>query len=94
MAISRDERRAGRKKRVVGVFGDALADPVLDLLELTDLAWHDVYDEIAPSEEIVDDILLCSEGEIGKLIRVARMAVADWRDLKVSALELRNRLGS
>lgn len=89
MAISRAERRAERKGRVVAVFGDALADPVLDLLELTEFAWHDCYNEITPSEGIVDEILLCSEGEITKLIRAARLAVEDWRDLKLWAQRIR-----
>jgi hypothetical protein len=85
MAISRAERRADRKVRVVAVFGEARAAAVLDLLELTELAWHDCYGEITPSEEIVDDILLCSEGDVAKLIQVARLAVVDRRDLKLLA---------
>jgi hypothetical protein len=89
MAISRAERRVERKNRVVAVFGDALADPVLDLLEITELAWHDCYGEISPSEGIVDDILLCSKGEMTKLIQAARLAVADWRDLKMAAQQIR-----
>jgi hypothetical protein len=89
MAISRAERRAGRIARVVAIFGDALAASVLDLLKLTELAWHDCYGEITPSEEMVDDILLCSKGELAQLIRVARQAVSDWRDVKVAAAEIR-----
>jgi hypothetical protein len=73
----------------VAIFGDALAASVLDLLELTELAWHDCYGEITPSEEMVDDILLCSKGELAHLIRVARQAVSDWRDVKVTAAEIR-----
>jgi len=88
MAISRAERRAGRIARVVAIFGDALAASVLDLLELTEFAWHDCHGEITPSEEMVDDILLCSKGELA-LIRVARQAVSDWRDVKVAAAEIR-----
>ena len=45
----------------MAIFGDALAASVLDLLELTELAWHDCYGETTPSEEMVDDILLCSK---------------------------------
>jgi hypothetical protein len=90
MAISRAERRADRKGRVVTIFGEAHAAAVLDLLELTELAWHDCYGEIAPSDGIVDDILLCSEGEMAKLIQVARLAVADWRDLKLLAQHKRS----
>jgi hypothetical protein len=52
-------------------------------------AWHDCYGEITPSEELVDDILLCSKGKLAQLIRVARQAVSDWRDVKVAAAEIR-----
>ena len=89
MAISRAERRPERKSRVAAVFDDVLADPVLDLLEITELAWHDCYGDTSPPEEIVDDILLCSRGNITKLIRAARLAVTDWRDLKLLAEQIR-----
>jgi hypothetical protein len=89
MAVSRAERRRERRPRVIALFGDAAADPVLDLLELTELAWHDCYGEITPSEQIIDDILLCSGGDIAKLIRVAQLAVTDWRDLTLLAEQLR-----
>jgi hypothetical protein len=89
MSVSRSERRTERKSRVVAIFGDVLADSVLDLFELTELAWHDCYNEITPSDSIVDDILLCSGGDLAKLIRFARLAVADWRDLKVAAARIR-----
>ena len=89
MAVSRAERMEQRRPRVVAIFGDTDADPVLDLLELTELAWHDCYGEITPSEQIIDDILLCSGGQIVKLIQVARLAVSDWRDLKLQAEQLR-----
>jgi hypothetical protein len=92
MAIDRAERMAERKGRVVAVFGEALAAPVFDLLELTEMAWHDSYGEITPPEDIVDDILLCSEGEMAKLIRAARLAVIDRRDLKIWALETLSRV--
>jgi hypothetical protein len=90
MAISRAERRAERKERVVAVFGEARAAAVLDLLELTEFAWHDCYREITPSEPIVDDILLCSEGELTKLIQAARLAVRDQRDLTMWAQHKRS----
>jgi hypothetical protein len=89
MAISRAERRAERRTRVIAIFGDLAADSVLDLFELTELAWHDCYGEITPSEGIVDDILLCSGGDLAKLIRITRLAVADWRDLKMAADQIR-----
>jgi hypothetical protein len=78
---------AKRKGRVVAVFGEALAASVLDLLELTELAWHDCYGEITPPEDIIDDILLCSDGDVPKLIQAARLAVIDRRDLKMWALD-------
>jgi hypothetical protein len=85
VAVSRAERRRDREPRVVAVFGPDHATRVLDLLELVELAWHDCYGEITPSEQQVDDLLLQSEGSIEKLIGAARLAVTDWRDLKVAA---------
>ncbi len=73
------------------VFGEDRAPIALDLLELTELAWHDCYGEVTPSEDIIDDILLLSHGNINQLIQATRLAVTDWRDLKVAADELRNR---
>jgi hypothetical protein len=90
MSISRAERRAERKGRIVAVFGEAHAAAVLDLLELTELAWHDCYGEITPSDETVDDILFCSDGEMTKLIQVARLAVSDRRDLWLLAQRKRS----
>lgn len=75
----------------MAVFGQERATIALDLLELTELAWHDCYGEISPPEDIIDDMLLLSHGSIERLIQVARLAVADWRDLKVAAEELRKR---
>jgi hypothetical protein len=62
----------------------------LDLLELTELAWHDCYGDITPPEDIVDDMVVCAEGDLGKLIVAARLALRDWRDLKVTADALRS----
>jgi hypothetical protein len=85
MAVSRGERRAERRGRVVAIFGEDQAEVALDLLELTELAWHDCYNEITPSEDIIDDLLLCSRGDLDGLVRASRLAVTDWRDLKVWA---------
>jgi hypothetical protein len=89
MAISREQRRAERQDRVVAVFGQGGAAAALDVLELTEYAWHDCYGEITPSEELVDDMLLLSEGDLAKLIRAARLAVTDWRDVKLWAQSVR-----
>lgn len=91
MAVSRADRRRDRTPRAIAVFGDERAPIALDLLELTELAWHDCYGETTPSEDVVEDMLLLSRGTIEGLIQVARLAVADWRDLKVAADEFRNR---
>ena len=70
-------------------FGTKLAPRALDLLELLELAWHDCYNEITPSEEIIDDILLLSDGRLDRLIVAARLAVTDSRDLKMAAEDRR-----
>jgi len=93
MAVSRKERRAERKPRVEAIFGEKAGYGVLDVLELTELAWHDCYAEITLPEHIVDEILFCSEGDLVKLMQAARVAVEDWRDLKVWAQTLREQAG-
>lgn len=90
MAVSRADRRRDRTPRARALFGDE-ADVALDLLELTELAWHDCYGEIAPPEDVVEDILLLSEGRIDTLVRFALLAVIDRRDLRVAADEMRDR---
>ena len=90
MAISRAERRAERHDRVVAVFGEVGASAALDVLELTEYAWHDCYGEITPSEALVDDMLLLSEGDLAKLVGAARLAVTDWRDVKLWAQRVRS----
>jgi hypothetical protein len=79
VTIGRAARRAERLPRVEASFG-AATQAALDLLELTELAWHDCYAELTPSEEIIDEILLCSEGEPGLLVQACRLAVEDRRD--------------
>lgn len=71
------------------MFGEERAPSALDLLELIELAWHDCYGEITPSEDVIEDMLLLSEGSIERLIQAARLAISDWRDLQVAAEELR-----
>ena len=90
MAVSRAERRESRKPRVIAVFGEDRAAFALDLLEVTELAWHDCYGEITPSEELIDDMLLLSAGSVEQLIRAVRLGLVDWRDLRVAAERLRN----
>lgn len=84
MAIGREQRRAERRTKVAVLFADR-TDRALDLLELVEMAWHDTYGDITPPEEVIDDILLLSHGNLRLLIRWARLAVADWRDVRLAA---------
>jgi hypothetical protein len=83
--VSRADRRRERQPRVETVFAAPDVDAALDLLELLELAWHDCYGDVSPPDEVVEDVLLLGEGSMEKLVRAARLAVSDWRDLKVAA---------
>jgi hypothetical protein len=74
---------------VVAFFDEDQTPSALDLLELTELAWHDCYGEVTPSEDVIDDMLTVSGGSIEGLIKAAWLAVTDPRDLKVAAEERR-----
>lgn len=91
MAISRAQRRREREPRAEAIFGREASAAALDLLELVEMAWHDCYGEISPSEDQVDDMLVLSEGDIGKLVRAALLGVTDPRDLKLAAEARRRR---
>lgn len=85
MAIGRAARRAERSALVESVLGKSQAPAGLDLLELTEYAWHDCYEEITPPDEVIRNIVTCSEGDLAMMVRAARLAVADWRDLQLWA---------
>ena len=53
MAVGRAERRKLRWDRAAAAFGEDTTPIALDLLELTELAWHDCYGEVTPSEDII-----------------------------------------
>ncbi|HSM45357.1 MAG TPA: hypothetical protein VK969_10115 [Acidimicrobiia bacterium] len=89
MTIGREQRRAERRTKVAVLFADR-TDRVLDLLELLEMAWHDVYGDVTSPVDVVDDIVLLSEGDLELLIRWVRNAVADWRDLRLAADEVRS----
>jgi hypothetical protein len=72
-------------------FGDGDAAIALDLIEVLELAWHDCYGDITPPPGVVDDILICSEGRLDRLIQAAHLAVRDWRDLRLAADDRRAR---
>ena len=61
------------------------ADVALDLVEIVELAWHDTYGDITPPPEVVEDMLVLSDGRIGGLVSAARLGLTDWRDLRVAA---------
>ena len=85
MAVSRADRRRDRWGRVVAVFGESGADRALDLLELVELAWHDCYGERTPSDQVIDDMLIVSDGTLDGLVAAAHLGITDWRDLRVAA---------
>jgi len=41
------------------VLGKSQASGDLDLLELTEYAWHDCHGEVTPSDEVILNILIC-----------------------------------
>jgi hypothetical protein len=91
MAVGRAERRSEREPQVVAVFGEQQAPIALDLIDITELAWHDCYGEVTPPQSVIEDMLTVSEGTVEGLIQAALLAVTDWRDLNVAAEEQRNR---
>lgn len=88
MAVGRAERREGRRTKVAVLFADR-TDRALDLIELMEMAWRDTRDEAFPPEEVIDDVLLLSLGNLPRLIRWARIAVTDPREVKAAADALR-----
>lgn len=85
MAIGRDERRTGRRQQVLAVMADHDVEAALDLLELTQLAWHDCHGDVTPPDEVIDDILVLTDGSLSGLIAAAGPATVDWRDARVAA---------
>ncbi|MFN8158675.1 MAG: hypothetical protein U0R68_14765 [Candidatus Nanopelagicales bacterium] len=88
VVVGRSARRAEREAAVVSSFGTRAA-AALDLLELTEFAWHDCYGDATPPDSVIDDILVVAGGDLGGLIQAARLAVEDFRDLRVSADAIR-----
>ena len=89
MPIGRRERRAARRSAFVDVFGEDRAGVALDLLDVVELAWHDCYGEVTPSDEVIEDMLVCSHGRLDDLVRAAHLALTDWRDLRMQAADER-----
>ena len=81
---SRASRREQRRASVEAAFGSN-AEAALDVLELTEFAWHDCYGDVSPPDNVVEDILTVSEGRLDRLAHAARLAVEDSRDLRMQA---------
>src|SRR3954451_17654490 len=93
VAVGGEERFNAIRSRVVAIFGadDATVERVARVIRLLELAWHDLYGELSPPDEVVDDVLMCSERTIEGLVDSVSEAVTDWRDLRVAADAQRNR---
>ena len=87
---SRAIRRRQRQAALQELFGNE-AEAALDILELTEFAWHDCYGEVIPPDAVIDDIYVCSRGRLADLARAARLAVEDYRDLRLWADGIRGR---
>ena len=91
IGTSRRERREADRGRAALEFGtDAAA--ALDLLDLLELSWHDTHGDLTPPDHVVEDVWVVADGQLSRLASAARLAVVDWRDLRVAADELRARL--
>jgi hypothetical protein len=88
VVVGRASRRAARESEVTRSFGPQAA-AALDLLELTEFAWHDCYGEVTPRDSVIEDILVVAGGDLRSLIQAARLAVEDPRDLRVNADRIR-----
>jgi hypothetical protein len=91
MAIGSEQRRQERRLRVEELFEARDSEAVLDVLHLTDMAWHDCYGprELEIPADVLDDVLLLAGGDLVALIRFARAAVIDFRDIRMAADEQR-----
>ena len=60
---------------------------MLDLLHLTDMAWHDCYgpQDLEVPLAVLDDVLLLAGGDLATLVSAARAAVIDFRDVRLAA---------
>lgn len=93
MAVGRAQRQAERSERFTEVFGEK-TKAALDLVELMEYAWHDCYGEVTPPDGVIEDVLVCAQGSVEKMISVVCLAVTDWRDLRMWANEIRADRGS
>ncbi len=90
MSVGRAARRADRHGYVAAAVGAEHADAALDILELAEYAWHDCYGEVTPPDDVIEDILTCSRGDLARFAAATRLAVLDHRDLKLRAQAVRS----
>lgn len=64
--------------RLEAEFGARLAKRAIDVLALTEMAWHDCYGEALPPGQVVDDVLIVAEGDLERLVVAALLAVTDF----------------
>lgn len=88
MGLGMAVRREAARRRAEADFGQA-SGSALDLVELFELGWHRCYGDLAPPADVMDDLWLVADGDVGRLATAARLAVNDWRDLRVAADRLR-----
>ena len=88
MVTSGEDRRRARTRRAHDVF-DGQAEAALDALTLLDFAWHDCYGESSPPEHVVEDIWTVGDGDLAQFVSAARLAVIDFRDLRMNADAMR-----
>lgn len=84
MGVSSAARRAAARGRASLEYG-ARAEAALDVVELLELAWHDVHGDVVPPAQVVEDVWCVAGGDIARLVSAARLAVTDHRDLRVAA---------
>jgi hypothetical protein len=95
MAIGSEQRRQERRPQIEALFAPKNVEAALDLLDLTDRAWHDSYGprELEIPPKVLADVLLLARGHLASLIRWARRAVIDFRDVRMAADEERAKSG-
>jgi hypothetical protein len=66
MAEGSQQRRRERMRSIEELFAGRDVEAALDLLHLTDMAWHDCYgpQELEIPAAVLDDVLLLSGGDL------------------------------
>jgi hypothetical protein len=91
MAVGSEQRRRERMRSIEELFPRRDVEAALDPLHLTDMAWHDCYgpQELEIPAAVLDDVLLLAGGDLAALVRLARAAVVDYRDVRLAAHHVR-----